>query len=107
MPSTPLGVAMTSTSKPCFLKIPASRASHGTAIDPDSDVIATRSLRNGGDSAALEVRAANDRKTRDPIRNNNRLATRFIVYSWLHSTIAHRLNTLGRVHYFNPALQRF
>ncbi len=60
MPSTPLGVAMTSTSKPCFLKMPASRANHGTAIDPDSDVIATRSLRSCG-SAASESDAAKEK----------------------------------------------
>ena len=52
MPSTPLGVAMTSTSSPCLAKIPAERAIHGGIIDPDRDVKAMRSLRSGGESAA-------------------------------------------------------
>ena len=34
MPSTPLGVAMTSTSSPCLAKIPAERAIHG-GITPE------------------------------------------------------------------------
>ncbi len=52
MPSTPVGVAMTSTSKPCLANIPVSRANQGGIIDADKDVNAMRTLRNGGDSAA-------------------------------------------------------
>jgi hypothetical protein len=52
MPSTPLGVAMTSTSRPCLAKIPAERAIHGGIMDPDKEVKAIRSLRGDGESAA-------------------------------------------------------
>src|SRR5215813_839951 len=51
MPSTPLGVAMTSTSRPCLAKIPAERAIHGGIIDPDREVKAIRSLRGDVESA--------------------------------------------------------
>src|SRR2546422_6471379 len=51
---------MTSTSNPCLLKIPASLATQGGAIDPDREVKAMRILRSG--SAARE--GAAERKTR-------------------------------------------
>src|SRR5262245_46686349 len=52
MPSTPVGVAMTSTSKPCLAKMPFSRATQGGNITADSEVKAMRSLRKLEDSAA-------------------------------------------------------
>jgi len=48
-----LGIAITSTSRPCFLKMPASRATHGGAIEPESEVKMTRTLRGEADSAAI------------------------------------------------------
>src|SRR5882724_13103436 len=54
IPSTPVGVAMTSTSKPCLVKIPASRAIQGGHITEDSDVKAMRTLRGADDSPASE-----------------------------------------------------
>jgi hypothetical protein len=68
IPSTPLGVAMTSTSNPCFLKIPASRASQGTAIDPDNEVMATRSLRTGAASPAPYARGTTQYKAKPHIK---------------------------------------
>ena len=52
IPSTPVGVAMTSTSKPCLLKIPDSRANQGGIITADSEVKAMRTLRKPAESAA-------------------------------------------------------
>src|SRR5262245_62363501 len=52
MPSTPVGVAMTSTSRPCLAKMPFSRAIHGGIMDADNDVNAMRSLRGLAPSAA-------------------------------------------------------
>ena len=71
IPSTPLGVAMTSTSKPCFLNIPASRASQGTAMEPDSEVIATRNLRSGAVSALSDKRAVDNRRMKMQLKQNN------------------------------------
>src|SRR5581483_762591 len=47
MPSTPVGVAITSTSRPYLLKMPASRAIHGGHITEESEVNAMRTLRSG------------------------------------------------------------
>ena len=52
IPSTPVGVAMTSTSNPCLLKIPPSRANQGGIMTAESEVKAMRTLRNPEESAA-------------------------------------------------------
>ena len=75
MPSTPLGVAMTSTSSPCLAKIPAERAIHGGIIDPDRDVKAMRSLRSGGASAAYEGPSAKSKRNRERISATTRIFT--------------------------------
>src|SRR6516165_9509996 len=46
VPCTPLGVAITSTCNPYFLKMPASWAAHDGTIEPEIEVIAARILRN-------------------------------------------------------------
>ena len=51
IPSTPLGVDMTSTSKPYLLKIPAERAIQGGIMEPDKEVKAMRILRGDEGSA--------------------------------------------------------
>src|SRR5258705_9175720 len=56
VPCTPLGVAITSTCKPYFLKIPASCAAHGGTMEPESDVMAARILRGLEISPALTER---------------------------------------------------
>src|SRR6266404_647177 len=75
MPSTPLGVAMTSTSRPCLAKIPAERAIHGGIIDPDNEVNAIRSLRRGGESAALERPGTRSKTNREIISAMTRIVT--------------------------------
>jgi hypothetical protein len=55
VPWMPLGVAMTSTCKPYFLKMPASFAAHGGTMEPEIDVMATRILRGEVSSAAPAV----------------------------------------------------
>src|SRR5262245_59687999 len=47
-------MAITSTCKPYFLKMPASWAAQGGTMEPEMEVIAARILRSGGDSAASE-----------------------------------------------------
>src|SRR4029450_1366841 len=76
MPSTPLGVAMTSTSSPCLAKIPAERAIHGGIIDPDKEVNAIRSLGGYGESAAGERWCARLKTKRAPV---SRTAERFFM----------------------------
>src|SRR4030095_12380252 len=48
-------MAITSTCKPCFLKMPASWAAQGGTMEPEMEVIAARILRSGGDSPAPAV----------------------------------------------------
>src|SRR5215467_4723100 len=74
MPSTPVGVAITSTSRPCLLKIPAERATHGGHMTDDIDVNAMRTLRSGCASAPNDgalvtnaKRKANENARRDGV----------------------------------------
>src|SRR4029453_7294259 len=48
-------MAITSTCKPCFLKMPASWAAQGGTMEPEMEVIAARILRSGCDSPAPAV----------------------------------------------------
>src|SRR5262245_3180813 len=60
IPCTPLGVAITSTCKPCFLKMPDSWAAQGGAMEPEMEVMATRILRGDDTSPARAEEAVND-----------------------------------------------